>query len=498
MKTFKILSILSLTWLCLGFFTTATAQKQEVEFEKVKEKCKGQPFEERVRVTVARFNVTTTNAQRKFGDEMATMLSNALAGVNCFRVLNSVKKNSDSMDEINMGQQGYTNDYSSPQGGQMLGAQVVLTGEVTEFHEGETRAGLVGITAGKNSATIGFILQVVNPQTREILWSQSIEAKGKKPGSFSGLKLGPINLAGGSKENRAIQDVLERGIIKGVVALAEDMDNIPFPAANSGVAETKSWNSSNCPVLSAGSPKVMVLMQERHVSHYYPRPNSESAIISKFVNAGFQVIDASMYAATRKDGRFEQALKNPTAAASLGSDFGADVVIMGQGTSQVSQRKGSDILCRATLSVKAIRVNNSQIIGMQDAEAGAQDITETAASTKALKNAGKRLADKLLEQFCTRGMGEGMAGGGSPMGTIKVLVVNTDFMKMRKLSGALAGKGQIKKVENKGFSDGEGTIAVRHEGSSDEALDIILANLESFGEITGFDASSKEVTIKMN
>lgn len=501
MKNFNSLLLFFIVCCFSANITPTFAQNQKVEFENVKEKCKGKPFDQRVRVSVARFNVTNPNAKRRggFGDELATMLSNALSEVNCFRVLQSIKNKADMTDELNFGQEGFTANGSSPESGKMLGAQAVITGEVTEFYEGEGRAGAFGISVTKNTARIGFIIQVINPQTREILWSQSVEAQGKKPGKFGGVKLFGINIAGSSMQNTAIGDAVERGIIKTAVLLAEERETIPFPAVNSGVTASKNWNSTNCPVLSAGnSPSIMVLLSEKHINYYLPNPNSESAIVSKFVNAGFTVIDPSMYAAMRKEARFEQALKNPTAAASLGSDFGADVVIIGEGVSQVAKRDGINYSCRASVTVKAIRVDNSQIIASVDTQAGAQDITETTASNRSLKNAGDQIASKMLEQFCTRGMGKGMTNNGmAGLNTTKIKINNTDFMKMRKLSTSLAKSSQIKKAENTGFDKNKGELTIQHEGSSDELMGIIADQFSSICDITGYDPSSKEIEVKM-
>lgn len=480
------------------------AQKVKVEFERVKKKCKKLPMEERVRLTVSRFNVTTRTAKAQFGDELATMLTNALQQVNCFRILQSTKNIDDSMGEIGMGEMGYTNGSSSPQMGKMLGAQAIVTGEVTEFYEGEGSGGFGGIKLSKNKARIGFILQVTNPQTREVLWSKSIEAVGKKPGKFGGIKLLGFELAGGNMHNTAIGDAVERAIIKAVQALADEREDIPFPKPNSGLAANKVWDTSNCPFVNTPTPpSIMILMSEKHIHRYLSKPNSEASLINKFANAGFIVIDPSVYATVRKGARFEEALKNQIAAASLASEFGADIIVIGEAVSQrLNNNKNGRVVCRAAINARVVRVSNSQILMAHSLEAGANDMVETSASNAALRNAGSLLADNLLNQFCTRtfnGLGGSMAAKGPGtsvrLETSYLNISKTDFKKLKLLTDLLKAESIVKQVTRSSFKKSNATLEIEHEGSMDDLLDIISTKVDNLCEIKGFN--DNEIDIKM-
>ncbi len=104
------------------FFAQSYAQnKEQINYEQVKTQCSSLPLEKRARISVTRFNVTTTsvndanvaqnaNANNSLkalsllsgnggntpradeipvtlGDNLAAMLTNALQGISCFRVL---------------------------------------------------------------------------------------------------------------------------------------------------------------------------------------------------------------------------------------------------------------------------------------------------------------------------------------------------------------------------------------------------------------------------
>ena len=500
--------ICSTLLLCFGG-NIQIANAQKIEFERVKKQCKKLAYEDRVRLTVVRFNVTAKEAQRQFGGELATMLTNALQEVNCFRILESSINLDDMTNEIEMGEMGYTTNASSAQSGQMLGAQAILTGEVTEFYEGQGKGGAFGLSIVKNKARIGFVLKVINPQTREVLWSKSIEAVGKKPGKFNGAQLFGVKIAGGSTENTAIGDAVERGIIKAVQLLAEEKDNIPFPKVDSGVDTPKNWNASNCPFLNTTDiPSIMILLPERHTNQYLPQPNGESAIINKFANSGFIVIDPSVYATVRKGARFEEAFKNPLKAASLASEFGADIIVIGQGVSQRVSNSSGRVVCRATVNARVIRVNNGQILMAHTADAGSNDLSETTAANAALRNAGAQLGDFFLNQFCTRnfpglggefaskGVNGASGGGGVSLETTYLDISKTDFKKLKELTNLLEEAGIVKTVSRSSFKKSNAILEVEHEGSMDDLLDIISSNAAAICEVTGFEGS--EIKIKMN
>lgn len=480
----------------------AYGQNVHVSFEKVKEKCANKPYEERVRVTVGRFNVTTGTASttQEFGDNLATMFTNALHEIECFRVLESTSNLNDMTDEISFGQQGYTNSASSPGSGKMLGAQVVFTGEITEFSEGSNSGGIMGVTISNSKAKVGFIVKAINPETREIYFTKSIETESRKPGGYKGVKLLGFKLAGGTKTNAAIADAVERGIIKAAYEVAEEMEKIPFPKANSGIAEVKNWDASNCPLLATGAaPTIMVIVPENYNTQDYRNYNFsdiavETSIIRRFTESGFTVIDPAMYASQRKGARFNEAFLNPMAAASLGSEFGADIVVVGDASSAPTGQ-GSMASYRARVDAKAIGTSNSSIIATNGFDAGATDVSANSASQKALSNAGGLLADYLIERMCKNSSSFG-GGNTSPDQAITyVQVENTDYPSLKKLIDLIGGSSGVETAKRTAFKGSTGSIEVRHKSSVDIA-DYISEKAGSICDITGFDGNKLTVSIK--
>lgn len=221
-------SLLFTFLLSIAPWEQSQAQGVDVDREKIREKCEGTPYEERVRVTVARFDVRTSSqnyaAHREFGDELTSMLTNTLQNVNCFRVLESLTRMSDMTDEIDVGQGKYIDSESAPEIGKMLGAQAVFTGEITEFYVGDGGVNALGLSFSSKKARIGFIIKAINPETREVIWSDSYETETKVPGGFTGGKILGVKIVGGNKANNALGDAVERGIIKCIYGLTKKME----------------------------------------------------------------------------------------------------------------------------------------------------------------------------------------------------------------------------------------------------------------------------------
>lgn len=230
-KRMKRPGLLLLMLLLTG--SLAHAQKKvNVTFEKIKEECKDLPVDKRIRLTVARFTVTTT-APAEFGGNLATMLTNALQEVNCYRVLESLKNSSDMNDEINYSQGQYAKKGSGPKMGKQLGAQVVVTGEITEFNVKSSRVGVGLLSVGSNKAKIGFILKLVNPETREVIFSKSINVEGKAGGGAS-IGLFGANLVSSTTSDPALANACEQGIIQAVEFMASKKDMLLMPEASAG------------------------------------------------------------------------------------------------------------------------------------------------------------------------------------------------------------------------------------------------------------------------
>jgi curli biogenesis system outer membrane secretion channel CsgG len=228
----SLLSTCVMLFLCTTLFSQ---KKVNVEFEKIKEQCKDVALEKRVKVAVARFSVTAQNTGGVSGDNFATMLTNALQEVNCFRMLEQLKNLSDLTSEVEFNQSENSSGEDGPEKGKMIAANVIVTGELTEFSKKAERINILGVRTTKQYVKLGFIVKLVNPQTREIIFSKSINVEGKTDGGTSaGMSVpffGRVEAVGGGSSDPAVADAFEKGIIQAVEYLTSQKDKMPMPGA---------------------------------------------------------------------------------------------------------------------------------------------------------------------------------------------------------------------------------------------------------------------------
>ena len=215
------------------------SKKVKTKFEEVKEECVNLPLEQRTRMVVSRFNVSTPSATSELGDNMGTMLTNALTEINCFRMMEMLKNADDWKGELNYGK-----DASKERNNR---AQVIVNGEITEFTKQQKSGGALMVKSSKEIVKLGFIIKLINPETRDILFSKSINVEGKASGGTSVALFrsisGGINLGSGENKNQAVANALEQGIIQAAEYIGSVKDKLFLPEAG-GNASTSTNNTS--------------------------------------------------------------------------------------------------------------------------------------------------------------------------------------------------------------------------------------------------------------
>ncbi|MBK6930671.1 MAG: hypothetical protein IPH12_07265 [Saprospirales bacterium] len=496
--TIRLFFSLVLTTLLACCTITATAQKTKTEG--VRGTCRGLPLDQRTRIAVAKFTVTAPSANGVFGDNLATMLSNTLVETNCFRVLESSKNLEDLSKEIELNQNGMLQQGTGPKAGQMLGAQLLISGEITEFSENESGGGggaLLGKVVGGIGlirAHVGFILKIVNPATRDILASRSFERKVTKVGGIGGGVIGGIPIGGLGFKSKAMADAVEEAILASSQWLTEEKQMLLDAVGSSGVKASPAFGKGNCPVLQSGNaPTVMVIIPEVHITQRIPDPAGETEIIRRLIEAGFKVLDPSGYKTIRESAQLNAALKDASAASAIGTKFGADIIIIGEAFSQSAGAASGNLRsCAARVEARAIRTSNAQIIGADGQHAGGIDITELTAAKIALRNAGALMADYFVDQLCQVETGNTRGSGNQS----EILLANVNFAKLARIESGLTGLKGVQAV-HKSLSGSTGKIELSHSCPLDEiALALSEGKTGVTVEITGFDKGKLEGVVK--
>ncbi len=187
--------------------------------EEIKTKCPDIPLKERVRITVAEFAFSASGKKSDNVDNFSSMLSNALVNVNCYRVLSMLKDSS----QLEGGQ------------GRSLKPQAIVTGEITEYSHTTTTKDAFIAKSSTTTAHIGYIIQIKNNHTGDILFSESRNVTGSASNKSlqSSMKSSPFggrsSIGSNTKGDNvaaAYQNALERAIIEAVEVLVDKHERL--------------------------------------------------------------------------------------------------------------------------------------------------------------------------------------------------------------------------------------------------------------------------------
>jgi len=160
----------------------------------------------KARIAVSRFTDRTAKGwwTGQIGDGMAEMLATALFNSNRFIVLER-QTLQDVLAEQDLGASGRIRKETAAPIGQIEGAELLVTGAVTEFEPGSSGIGggigggsksiIGGILAGIKKAHIAIDIRVIDTKTSRIVAATTVEGSATDIGGLAGLAGG--NLGGG-------------------------------------------------------------------------------------------------------------------------------------------------------------------------------------------------------------------------------------------------------------------------------------------------------------
>jgi len=188
------------------------------------------------RIAVMDFEVKVPRAHWKIGSGMAEMLTTALYETGNFVVVER-KAIQDIIKEQDLGEEGRVRKETAAKIGDILGAQVLVRGAVTEFEEKVSRGGVGGVLLKKKagagltttSAYVACDMRMYDATTGVILEATTKEAKARSVGVVLAGVLGTGNILGGGFSTKTPLGKATRGCIEEIVnAVVERMETVPW------------------------------------------------------------------------------------------------------------------------------------------------------------------------------------------------------------------------------------------------------------------------------
>lgn len=195
------------------------------------------------RVAVVRFESTGKFSQ-KYGDwdiggGLAAQLTTALAESGWFVVVERAAL-SDVLREQEMALEKVVSRESAAKVGQVLGAQLLVKGAVTEFEQdaegGGLKLGVGGLPGGVSlggggntvSAHVAIDLRMIDTSTSQVVKSVRAEGKGARRGIGASIDTKQVSLSGDAFKNTPLGMATREAINRAVWSVQQTMERVPW------------------------------------------------------------------------------------------------------------------------------------------------------------------------------------------------------------------------------------------------------------------------------
>lgn len=150
------------------------------------------------------------------------------------------------------------------------------------------------------------------------------------------------------------------------------------------------------------NPRIMILVQEFVDGLEQPSELVQAEMEKGFLSKSFPLVDKGQYQMV-KERDVALSYTNPEKAAVLGREYGAEVVVVGQATSNLGETStpyGVQVFAyTADISAKAIKTDTAAIISTETVSATERGSGRLPTANKALGAAGKKLADQMMSSI---------------------------------------------------------------------------------------------------
>lgn len=177
-------------------------------------------------------NSSGINAYITLGDDFAAQLSDALIQSGKFTVL-SRKDLGAVLTEQDLAESGRMSKSLSAQKGKVIPAQILVTGNITEFQQNTQGGGQglsihgVNIGMAKSDAHVAVIIQIIDSTTGEILDSQRVEGLADASGFSIGYS-GSFSVGSSSFKKTPLGKATQIAIDRAVVYISDKLGKLPW------------------------------------------------------------------------------------------------------------------------------------------------------------------------------------------------------------------------------------------------------------------------------
>lgn len=228
-------------------------------------------------------------------------------------------------------------------------------------------------------------------------------------------------------------------------------------------------------------PRVMVIVDEKSLGTI-ATSEIEAMATKKLIAMDVPVVDQDMVRANiARSQQMLVAAGDNRGAAALGTQFGADVVLIGEAVAKPSARRIGDTNLRsyqAVATLRAVRTDNSATIAAASEDATQVGLEDVSGSAKALREAGEKSLDVLIPEMLakwTPGNAAGDGANGFPH-RVEMSVGGVDQMwKLKAVRDALRGRTRdLRNVAQRSYTAGVAEFSMESALPTEELAEALV------------------------
>lgn len=232
----------------------------------------------------------------------------------------------------------------------------------------------------------------------------------------------------------------------------------------------------------AATPKVMVMVDEKALGSI-STSEIETMAVKMLSEKGVETVDQSMVQANLE--RIQKALRgagDSRAAAVMGREFGADVMLIGEAVAKPNAAKIGDSNLRsymASASFRAVRVDNSVNIASASETATVVAMDDVTGSSRALKAAGEKALKTVVPELVKKWENPTAAGTAYEKRLeIEITVGGMDqIWKLKETRVRLKNmKKEVESVTQKSYAQGVAIFRVKSFLPAEELAEALVLN----------------------
>jgi hypothetical protein len=255
---------------------------------------------------------------------------------------------------------------------------------------------------------------------------------------------------------------------------------------------------------SMQKPRVMVLMRESNMNDSGASGGiAETEVINYLTEKGFSFVDQNAVEQLKKQEQATSAIDgNAAAAAAIGVQAGAEIVITGNASSRVaediSKNLGGMKSCQADVSIKVITCATAAIITAKTEHAAVVHVNPTSGGAQAITKAVDKALDNSLLEKIVNAWQDAINNGVS----LRVMVSDVKTFKATKavMDGLPAISSNVVKVTKRDWKESTGLLELEviYKGTSDGFCETVDSQKLSDGStlaVTGSTSGSARLKV---